>query len=372
MSTPLDDLWGQLPGPSDSTTEVVVNGRPGFASAFDVDTAATSSVAVAARSGAELLLARNGKVPRPAIDNARVAATFLGSLDVDGQPVPKWADLSGYYRTADNRAVQFHANFAHHAEGILERLGCEADRSSVEAAVAGWQSDDLESALIADGMIAAKLRTTDEWQHHPHHLATAHLPVLSIERIGDGPPRPRPAAERALDGVRVLDCSRVLAGPVCGQTLAAQGADVLRVGSPGLPSVPICVMSTGFGKRNAFADLTTSEGRSTFDDLLAEADIWVDAFRPGALSAHGFTAERAAERSPGICVVQLCAFDWVGPWADRRGFDSIVQSTTGLVDAGARASGREMPEAPTPLPVQALDYATGFIAAAAADRKSVV
>ncbi len=287
--------------------------------------------------------------------------------------MPKWADLSGYFRTADDRAIQFHANFDHHAAGIVRRLGCEPTRESVAAATATWQADDLEAALVSDGMIGAKLRTLDEWQQHPHAVATAHLPLVSIEQIGDAAPHDRtgvrdPSGDGPCGGMRVLDCSRVLAGPVCGQTLAGLGADVLRVGSSDLPSVPVCVMSTGFGKRNAFVDLGTTAGRETFSGLLADANIWVDAFRPGALANHGFSPEHVAERHPGIVVVQLSAFDWTGPWAGRRGFDSIVQSTTGVVDAGTRAAGRHLPGDPTPLPVQALDYATGYLAAAAAMR----
>lgn len=343
---------------------------PNFASAFDVDSLATASVGTALRAARELHLWRgnDGDLPSSDIDGARIATGFSGPLLIDGEPIPKWADLSGYYRTADDRAVQFHANFDHHAAGIVKRLGCEPNRSSVEAATATWNADDLEAALIADGMIAAKLRTLDEWHKHPHAQAAADLPLVSVEQIGDAPPLVRSAGHDPCSELRVVDCSRVLAGPVAGQTLAELGADVLRVGSPGLPSVPVCVMSTGFGKRNCDVDLGSELGQSTFAALLRHADIWLDAFRPGALAARGFTPEHAAQLRPGIIVVQLSAFDWVGPWAGRRGFDSIVQSTTGIVDAGATAAGRAMPDEPTPLPVQALDYATGYLAAAGAMR----
>lgn len=371
----LDQLWNLLPGPTTPEANVHFTDAPGLASAFAVDTAASSSVGAALRAARELHLARStistvvdSPLLEPEVSSSRVRAAFSGPLRIAGKPLPKWADLSGYYRTADDRAVQFHANFDHHAAGIVARLGCEPDRASVEAATARWNADDLETALIADGMIAAKLRTLGEWDEHPHGQATANLPIVSIEQIGESAPRQHPPGADPCGGLRVLDCSRVLAGPVCGQTLAGLGADVLRVGSPDLPAVPVCVMSTGFGKRNTFADLTTNNGRGVFGDLIDGADIWVDAFRPGALARHGFTPEAAAKRRPGIVIVQLCAFDWIGPWAGRRGFDSIVQSTTGIVDAGARAAGRLMPAEPTPLPVQALDYATGYLAAAAAMR----
>jgi len=367
----LDQLWQALPG-AGSSPELHLDGQTGFASAFDVDAITLASSGAAALAGAELAHSRGATAARPvAIDAATLAATCATVVELDGEPIPKWASLSGYYRTSDDRLVQMHANFDHHASGIVARLGCAGDRASVEAAVATWTADELEAALIADDMICAKVRTIDEWNHHPHALATRRLPLVSVDQIGDADPRPLATVESAqggLSGVRVLDCSRVLAGPVCGQTLAAQGADVLRVGAASLPSVPVCVLATGAGKRNTFIDLADAAGPDTFARLLRGAEVWVDAFRPGALSGHGFDADRAAALSPGIVVVEICAFDWTGPWAGRRGFDSIVQSTTGIVDAGSTAAGLDPIDAPTPLPIQALDYATGFAAAAAAAR----
>ena len=139
-------------------------------------------------------------------------------------------------------------------------------------------------------------------------------------------------------------------------TFAAHGADVLLVGAPHLPSVDIGVLATGFGKRNAFADLDTSTGRADFTRLLETCDVWIDSYRPGAFSGRGFDPHH----SPGAVTVQVSAFDWTGPWAGRRGFDSIVQSTTGIVNAGSHASGGAEP---VPLPVQALDFCTGLLAA---------
>jgi hypothetical protein len=345
IASVIDDLHGLVPGPSWSSDDVAISGSEGFSSAFDVDTAALASVAAAALA--------NGTSE---IDRDRVVATFSGRVDRDGVPVEGWADLSGYYRTCDDGFIQFHCNFAHHADGVVSRLGCEATREAIQEAVLTWVPTELESALIDDGMIAARLRTMDEWDQHPHAQANAGLPLISVERIGDGERRPHDRRGR------VLDCSRVLAGPVAGQTLAAHGADVLRVGSEHLPSVELGVLATGFGKRNAFVDLRTPTGRNTFGALLSDADVWIDAYRPGAFAGHGFTPD---SMQPGTVGVQLCAFDWVGPWAGRRGFDSIVQSTTGIVAAGKEAAGAD---GPTPLPVQALDFCTGYLAAFAATR----
>jgi crotonobetainyl-CoA:carnitine CoA-transferase CaiB-like acyl-CoA transferase len=329
-----------VPGPTLALDDIEVTGTARFASAFDVDRAALTSAMLA-----------NLAFRMTLVDRDRVLALFAGTVLVDGKPVPSWADLSGYYETSDGGFIQFHCNFPHHAAGIVARLACEPTRASVQQAVLRHDPYVLEQQLIDDGMIAAKVRTMEEWAEHPHAQATDHLPLISVERIGDAPRR-RP--DRRL---KVLDCSRVLAGPVAGATFAAHGADVLLVGAEHLPSVDIGVLSTGFGKRNTFADLNTAAGHDDFERLLGDADIWIDAYRPDSFAARGFRPETCA---PGTVTVQLSGFDWVGPWAGRRGFDSIVQSTTGIVHAGMVASGRAQP---TPLPVQALDYCTGLLAA---------
>ncbi|MEM7286290.1 MAG: CoA transferase [Actinomycetota bacterium] len=341
----LGTIEGLVPGPPLGVGHLRVTGGGGLASAFDVDRLALASVAAAnlAHGVAE-------------VDVARVVTAFTGHVAVDGEPMPKWADLSGYYRTRDDRFMQFHCNFAHHADGVVRRLGCAPTREAVQDAVLTWDPLELEAALIADGMIAARLRTLEEWHDHPHAAAVRDLPVVTVERLGDAPPRP---AGRRL---RVLDCSRVLAGPIAGQTLAAHGADVLRVGAAHLPSVDVGVIGTGAGKRNAFVDIDEPAGAATFAALLDDADVWLDAYRPGAFADRGFDLDRLPA---GAVAVQLCAFDWAGPWAGRRGFDSIVQSTTGVVHAGTTAADVD---GPVPLPVQALDYATGFLAACAARR----
>ncbi len=334
-----------VPGPQLDIGAAVLTGTGAFTSAFDVDTAIFSTA-----------LAANLALGEPALDRSRAVALCAGRAAVDGDPVPVWADLSGYYDTADGERIQLHANFPHHASGIVAALGCAHDRDAVANAIGQWSGDELEARLVDDGLVAARLRSLDEWHRHPHAMATRDLPLISVEQIDDAPPRD--AARRP----RVLDCSRVLAGPVAGLTFAAHGADVLRVGSRHLPSVEIGVLTTGAGKRNAFVELDDPAGRSTFRDLLDGADVWIDAYRPGAFADRGFPPESTR---PGSVTVQISAFDWVGPWAGRRGYDSIVQSTTGVVRAGSEAAGVDRP---TPLPVQALDYCTGLLAAFAAAR----
>ncbi|MBT8239818.1 MAG: CoA transferase [Acidimicrobiales bacterium] len=339
----LGELESLVPGPT--LGPVVPAGRGSFASAFDVDHVVfTAAAAVNAAFGERTL------------DLRRAVALCAGRALVAGEPVPVWSDLSGYYETSGGGHIQFHCNFPHHAAGVVAELGCDPTRESIQAAVLRRDAQELESALIGQGMIAARLRTLDEWRAHPHAVATAALPLISVERIGDGPPR---SVDRRR---RVLDCSRIIAGPVAGQVFASRGADVLRIGSQHLPSVDIGVLTTGSGKRNAFVELDTSAGVATMRGLLDDVDVWVDAYRPGGFEGHGFSLDTVA---PGSVTVQVSAFDWVGPWAGRRGFDSIVQSTTGIVRAGSEAAGTTEP---TPLPVQALDYCTGLLAAFAGER----
>lgn len=360
-----------MPGERVALDRYELVGSPGLSSAFDVDTIVANSVGAAAVAIAEVGVSR-GQAPAPiVIDGPLAGVSFAGHVLVEGQAPPKWADLSGYYETGDERLIQFHCNFDHHAAGVVDLLGGVAERKVIEKHVRTWSAGELETALIERDMIAAKLRTLDEWNGHPHALATADLPLLRMEQIGDADPvehqtlSGNTSATTALQGVNVLDYSRVLAGPVAGQTLAAHGANVLRISSPNLPSVEICLQLTGAGKRNAEVDLGTEHGQATMSDLLKSTNVWIDAYRPGALASKGFSPTQAAEHKPGIVIVQLSAFDWTGPWAGRRGFDSIVQSTTGVVDAGTVASASS---SPMPLPVQALDYATGHLAAFAAAR----
>lgn len=355
------DHFLELTGaPPQESAVPIVGATPPDASAFS-----TALAAVIACGTVNAALSNLTGYSPGSLDRALALASFTAYVRCDGQPVPKWASLSGHYRTADHRFIQLHCNFPHHAAGAAARLGAPQERAAFEAAILGWDAFDLEAALIADGMIAAAYRTMDEWSGHPHADAVEHLPLLDFAPAGYGPSRSRPTGERPLNGIRVLDCSRVLAGPVAGQTLANLGADVIRIGADHLPFVQIGVMATGTSKRNANVDLRTAEGRATFTELLKGAHVLIDAFRPGALAQYGFSAEEIAALSPGVSVIQICAFDWVGPWAGRRGFDSIVQATTGLALAGAEQCGAAEP---VHLPVQSLDYCTGFFAAAAAIR----
>jgi hypothetical protein len=242
-------------------------------------------------------------------------------------------------------------------------LGVPYERDAVTAALKGWRGQDYEDEVARRGIVGTMMRSPAEWAAHPQGVAVAGLPLLEIVKIADAPARPLPPGPRPLSGVRVLDLTRVLAGPVCGRTLAAHGADVLRVTGPHLPDIPGLDVDTGRGKLSAHIDLRSGEGKATLSSLLENADIFVEGYRPGGIAERGFSAEQAAKVRPGIVYVSLCAWSHVGPWSTRRGFDSLVQTATGINRAEAEVAGVDKP---VELPCQALDHGAGYLMATGA------
>ncbi len=204
------------------------------------------------------------------------------------------------------------------------------------------------------------MRSHEKWSATPHAQALAALPTISIEKIGEAAPKPSPAGDIPRAGVLVLDLSRVIAGPVAGRTLAVHGGDVLLISGPDLPDIPWLTIDTGRGKLTSFVELSTEQGRECLRDLVAGADIFSQGYRPRAIAALGFSPEQAAKINPGIVYVSLSAYGHAGPWAERRGFDSLVQTTTGFNHAEGEAAGVDGPKE---LPAQMLDHATGYLMA---------
>jgi hypothetical protein len=239
-------------------------------------------------------------------------------------------------------------------------LSCKPEREAVQAALLQWDGEAFETAAYAAGGVVTVMRSHDEWSALPQAKALAELPLVVIEKIGEAAPRPWPAGNQPLAGVRVLDLSRVIAGPVAGRTLAAHGADVMLVSGPDLPAIPWLVIDTGRGKFSCALDLKSEQGRDAMRELVAGADIFSQGYRPTALASLGFAPEQAAEISPGIVYVSLSAYGHAGPWAERRGFDSLVQTATGFNHAEGQAAGIDGPKE---LPAQMLDHATGYLMA---------
>jgi hypothetical protein len=230
----------------------------------------------------------------------------------------------------------------------------------VQAALMQWDAEAFETSAYAAGGVVATMRSHDEWSASPHARALVGLPLLSIEKIGEAAPKPWPEGDRPLAGLRVLDLSRVIAGPVAGRTLAAHGADVLLISGPDLPAIPWLSIDTGRGKLTSFVELKSEQGRETLRALLAQADIFSQGYRPKSIAALGFSPQDAATINPGIVYVSLSAYGHAGPWAERRGFDSLVQTSTGFNHAEGQAAGVDGPKE---LPAQMLDHATGYLMA---------
>ncbi len=324
-------------------------------SIYRVGTAALASVTLAGLAYDALLRTLGGTGAKTSVDGREAALAFRSEtyLRVNGEAPRPWAALSGDYRAADGW-VRLHANYPHHARALAVALGVTQERAAVESAVATRTAVDVESLVLAKGGAAAALRERAAWHASDAGRAVLAAPLVEVVQIGDAPP------QAPHETPRVLDMTRVISGPLACKVLASLGADVLRVGSRALPEIEAAAIEGGFGKRATYVDVKDFGGRETFAALVRGADAVMQTLRPGAMDALGFGAEAAAELRPGLVYTSISAYGRRGPWARRRGFDSLVQLATGLADEARKSYGRE---APVPLPVQALDHATGWLAA---------
>ncbi|MGD1876137.1 MAG: CoA transferase [Kiloniellaceae bacterium] len=360
----LEDLLAGAGLPPGLAAGVTLTGSdPVLPSSFAVGTVAQATIAAVAAAAADLWTLRGGRQQDIAVDMLHAAQEYRSEryFTADGNPPGRvWDAIAGPYRCGDGGWVRIHTNFPHHRDGILKLLDCDYSREAVQAALENWRADAFEDAVAERGLVATMMRSPDDWLATPQGAALAGQPLVSLERLGDAPPQPLEPAERPLAGLRVLDLTRIVAGPVGCKALAAHGADVMRIASPNLPFIPAAVTDYGRGKLSAYADLDTAEGRATLAGLLKEADVFVQAYRPGGIAARGFSPEQAAQARPGIVYVTLCAYGYAGPWAGRRGFDSLVQTASGINHAEAAAAGIDGPKE---LPCQALDHASGYLMA---------
>lgn len=360
----LNDIWTAAGGDAAALERVRLTGEePQIPSSFRVAVAGQTTIAAAGLAAAEIWKLRSGEAQEVHVDmrHAVVECRSERYLRLDDKPPPPaWDAIAGVYKTGDNRFVRCHTNFPHHRDAVCKVLGCAPERETVQAALMQWKGEDFETAAYAAGGVVALMRSYDEWSVLPQARALSELPLISIEKVGDAPPKPWTKGDRPLAGLRVLDLSRVIAGPVAGRTLAAHGADVLLVSGPELPAIPWLTIDTGRGKLTTFIELKSEAGRAQLRELLKEADIFSQGYRPRALAALGFSPEDAANINPGIVYVTLSAYGHTGPWAERRGFDSLVQTTTGFNHSEGQAAGIEGPKE---LPAQMLDHATGYLMA---------
>lgn len=360
-------------GGSTRPAKVQVTGTGSLPSMYPVTDLAVASIGVAGLALAELRQAGGPSVPGATvtIDRGLASVWFAASFQPVGwSPPPLWDRLSGDYRAADGW-IRLHTNAVAHRAAAIRVLDGTDEPAAVARAVRGREAATLEADVVAAGGCAARMLSAEQWQDHPQGRAVRTEPLLACRVTATAPPHPsddsvklRGRLDRPLDGIRVLDLTRVIAGPVATRFLAAFGAEVLRVDPPGWQE-PALEPEFTVGKRCAHLDARTPAGAATLRELLAGADVLVHGYRPGALDHLGLNAAARRDLNPRLVDVSLDAYGWTGPWAGRRGFDSLVQMSTGIAAAGGRQA---RSDGPAPLPVQALDHTTGYLLAAAALR----
>jgi crotonobetainyl-CoA:carnitine CoA-transferase CaiB-like acyl-CoA transferase len=354
--------------------EILVAGRAGegdcqftgagdLASAFAVTDLATASIAAAGIAAAEYAGRIGGRPWTVAVDRRLASFWFGFTLRPRGWELPSpWDPIAGDYEARDGW-IRLHTNAPAHREAALAVLGVPAERDVVAAAVGRWSAVDLEAAVVEAGGCAAAMHSEAAWNASEPGRAVRGEPLIHWDLEGEAPALAAPAdGARPLAGVRVLDLTRVLAGPVATRFLALLGADVLRIDPPEWDE-PGVLPEVMLGKRTARLDLRSEADRRTFEALVRDSDVLVHGYRPGALEGLGFGDETLRALRPGLVEVSLDAYGWTGPWRGRRGFDSLVQMSTGIAHTGMQRFGSPRPH---PLPVQALDHATGYLMAFAA------
>ncbi|WP_085610799.1 MULTISPECIES: CoA transferase [unclassified Pseudomonas] len=348
-----------------SRMPIPFTGEGALPSAFAVTDLACASIAAAGQAVAELLQQQTGRLPAIEVDRRLASFWFATSLRPIGwEAPPLWDPVAGDYATRDGW-IRLHTNAPHHRTAAESVLGTCVDRAAMAAKVAQWASADLEQAVVEAKGCAAEMRSWEQWQQHPQGLAVNAEPLVHFSDGEEQDSQPwQGSVARPLAGLKVLDLTRVLAGPTASRFLAGLGANVLRIDPPTW-NEPGVVPEVTLGKRCARLDLHAPADRAVFESLLKDADILLHGYRADALEHLGFGVDRRRQLAPGLIDVCLNAYGWSGPWQNRRGFDSLVQMSSGIAEAGQRW---KQADKPTPLPVQALDHATGYLMAASVIR----
>jgi crotonobetainyl-CoA:carnitine CoA-transferase CaiB-like acyl-CoA transferase len=356
----LDSAGIALP---DGASVAVAGSDPVLPSKFPIGEVAAAALAACAAQAAQLWTFRGGAPQRPRVDVRAAAASLLSfaHTSVDGVPLVRQNAANptvAMYRCSDGRWIHLHGGFPGLRDGTLALLECDDDAPSIAAAVRRWDAQQLEDALAERGLCGAMVRTDAEWSQHPQAKALTRRPAVEVLKVDDADPRPfTHDAAAPLDGVRVLDLTRVLAGPSSARTLAQHGADVLHLTSPNLPSIDAFDIDTGHGKRSAHIDLDDTTGREQLRALIAGADVFIDGYRTGALDRRGFGPDDVLAIRPGTVHVAVNCYGHEGPWAARPGWEQLAQSATGV------AAAQGTPDAPRLIAAAACDYTTGYLAA---------
>ncbi len=345
--------------------EITGGADPVLPTPFRIGDTSAAALAAIGLAASDLWELRTGRRQEVAVDLRQATASLrsghylkMENTDVSRERNP----VMGMYPAKNGRWSYVHANFPNHRAAALSVLGCAEDKGEVTKAVAKWDALELEEAIIAAKGAGGMVRSMAEWAKHPQGMAIASLPLLEIVKIGDAPVEKLPQGERPLSGVRVLDLTRVLAGPTCARTLAEHGADVLKITAPHLPNIGYQEFDTGHGKLSAHLDLRQPKDLAILRDLVRETDVFSQGYRPGTLGMRGLSPDELAALRPGLVYVSLCAFSHIGPWASRRGFDTVVQNVSGITTRQGEVFPGAQP-GPQFYPVSAIDYLTGYLMA---------
>lgn len=341
-----------------------------FPSSFKVEHLARCTIALSALSASLFWSVRHAcAVPRVRIPAEHACVEFKSErlYMLNGKAAPSsWGTIGGLHKTADGY-VRMHDSFPNHRENALKVLGLskEASRLDVSAKITSWKSTELEAEAFREGAVIVALRSFEEWDVLPQASAIGDFPIL-LKRIAKSNPHlpPVPAAvqdNKCLRGIRIVEMSRVIAAPVAGKTLAAHGADVIWVTSPTLPDLPDLDIDVSRGKRTVQLDIKQTGHKAKLVDLLRTADVFIQSYRPGSLAAQGLSTEELVRINPNLIVASLNAYGPDGPWSQNRGFDSLVQTCSGINVEDARRFGAHEPA--RVLPCQALDHGAGYLLA---------
>lgn len=345
-----------------ATTPDIIYAPTALPTHFRVAEASAAAIAACGTAAAELWRLKTATRQTVSVDmrGAEASLTSFFHLRLNGKNIPVRAievPSTGLFETRGGQWIHLHGGFPHFHDGTLKLLGCNEERAAIADAVRRWDADALEDALAEAGQCGAVARSAEAWAAHPQGQATAGRPLVEVTKIADSPPEPVGGGDRPLSGLRVLDLTRVLAGPTCARTLAEHGAEVLRIGASSLPSIEPFVMDTGHGKRAAYLDLERPTDLAQLHALVQGADILSQGYRTDALDRFGLSPEACAVARPGLVFVSVNCYGHEGPWRDRRGWEQLAQATTGIaVQQGA-------PNGPTLIPAAVCDYTTGYLAA---------
>lgn len=367
----VEEVWKGLDMPAESLNAVAlaVNNEPTLPSSYKIGTLAQSAIALTALAAAQIHALRNGTSRVPKVDVPLEHATVefkserLYILDGKSTPSP-WGPIGGLHKTSDGH-VRVHDSFPNHANGILELAGLpnSSTRHQLSEKLAEWSAVDLENAATVEGkLVAYALRSYRQWDQLAQSKAISNFPI-DVNQISSAGPKGLPyrlvaGNSKPLQGLRVVEMSRVIAAPLCGKTLAAYGADVIWVTSPNLPDLPTMDRDFGRGKRTVQLDIHNPSDKERLIELIRTADVFIQGFRPGSLAAHGLGAEDLLKLNPSLVIANMSAFGPRGPWSGRRGYDSLVQTCSGMNVSEAEHAGKG--EAARPTPCQALDHAGGY------------